>query len=92
NYSSGNQFGVTNLFIAQTGNAFSEKDDYHLTANSPARNAGFDGKDCGIYGGANPYKIGAVPMNPHIRSKEISAQTDGQGMLQIKATVVAQEN
>jgi hypothetical protein len=87
-----NKFNVTNLFVNQSGNSFEYSQDYHLTANSPARNAGLDGKDCGIYGGASPYKEGALPFNPHISIKSIPGQTDMQGKLNIQVTVTAQQH
>jgi hypothetical protein len=89
---SGNQFNITNLFVNQSGTSFSYEQNYKLNADSPAKNAGMDGKDCGIYGGANPYKEGAVPANPHIRAKVVPAQTDAQGKLNIQITVAAQNN
>jgi hypothetical protein len=89
---SGNKFNVSNLFINQSGTSFSYEQNYKLNADSPAKNAGMDGKDCGIYGGANPYKEGAVPANPHIRTKVVPAQTDAQGKLNIQITVAAQNN
>jgi hypothetical protein len=91
-FSWNNKFDVTNLFVNQSGSSFSYLHDYHLNNDSPARNAGFDGTDCGIYGSANPYKEGAVPMNPHIRSKTLPAQTDAQGKLNVQVTVAAQNN
>jgi hypothetical protein len=87
-----NKFSITNLFISQSGTEFSYEQNYHLTSDSPAKNAGFDGKDCGIFGGANPYKEGAVPVNPHIRAKTLPAQTDAQGKINVQVTVAAQNN
>jgi hypothetical protein len=89
---SGNKFNVTNLFVNQSGTSFSYEQNYKLNTDSPAKNAGMDGKDCGIYGGGNPYKEGAVPANPHIRARVIPAQTDAQGKLNIQITVAAQNN
>jgi hypothetical protein len=87
-----NKFSVTNLFVDAPEGAFSYTGNYHLKSDSPARNAGFDGKDCGIYGGANPYKEGALPVNPHIRAKTLPAQTDAQGKINVQVTVAAQNN
>jgi len=91
-YSSNNLFNVANLFVSQAGMVFSYFQDYHLTNDSPARNAGMGGTDCGIYGGANPYKEGALPVNPHIRSSVLPAQTDTLGKLNIQVKVAAQNN
>ncbi|HNQ69654.1 MAG TPA: hypothetical protein PKN32_14875 [Bacteroidales bacterium] len=71
---------------------FSYTYDYHLSETSAAIGAGLNGTDCGIYGGDNPYKDGAVPLNPHIQFKQIPTATDSQGKLNIQVTVSAQEN
>lgn len=89
-FSSGNQFSVTDLFVNQSGTIFSYTQNYHLTPTSPARAAGLSGTDCGIYGGSNPYKEGAVPVNPHIQSKLLPAQTDAQGKINVQIKVAAQ--
>jgi hypothetical protein len=86
-----NLFSITNLFI-QPSTVFDYGIDYHLAAGSPARGAGIAGTDCGIFGGARPYKEAAVPANPHVRSKTISDNTNGTGQLQVQATVVAQQH
>jgi hypothetical protein len=87
-----NKFSVTNLFVNAPAGGFSYAGNYHLNSDSPAKNAGLDGKDCGVYGGANPYKEGAVPVNPHIRVKTLPAQTDAQGKINVQVTVAAQNN
>lgn len=89
-FSSGNLFNVTDLFINQSGTTFNYGQNYHLTPTSPANDAGMAGTDCGIYGGANPYKEGAVPVNPHIQTKVLPAQTDAQGKINVQVKVVAQ--
>jgi hypothetical protein len=91
-FSSNNLFSVTNLFVDQTGATFSYTQDYHLNTDSPARSAGMGGTDCGIYGGQNPYKDGALPVNPHIRFKNLPAQTDTHGQINVQVTVAAQNN
>lgn len=92
NYAINNLFDVANLFTNQSGTSFLYQHNYRLKADSPAKNAGKDGKDCGIYGGNNPYKDGAVPANPHIRSKNLPSQTDAQGKINVQVTVAAQNN
>jgi len=91
-FSSSNLFNVSDLFINQSGVSFSYQHNYHLTASSPARGAGTQGTDCGIYGGSSPYKEGAVPANPHIQFKSIPTQTDAQGKINIQVRVAAQQN
>lgn len=86
-----NLFSVTNLFMVPN-TAFDYAGNYHLATGSPAIHAGKGGTDCGIYGGARPYKEAAVPSNPHVRSKAIGDNTNASGQLQVQATVVAQGN
>ncbi len=71
---------------------FSYTYNFHLSDTSVAIGAGMNGTDCGIYGGDNPYKDGAVPLNPHIQFKQIPTATDSQGKLNIEIKVSAQEN
>ena len=58
--------------------------------DSPCKNAGTDGTDIGIFGGAAPYKDGAVPLNPHINKAVIATQTGKDGNLKVDITVSAQ--
>jgi hypothetical protein len=81
-----------NLYINVPVNKFDYSYDFHLAENSIARGAGIEGTDCGIYGGTNPYKEGAVPMNPHIQAISIPSTTDGEGKLHISVKVKAQNN
>lgn len=66
--------------------------NYHLSDTAQSKGAGLNGTDCGIYGGDNPYKEGAVPINPHIQFKNIPSATDSQGRLNIQVRVSAQDN
>ena len=79
---------VETIFVNQTGNVFDYTHNYHL--QSPETYLGTDGAQVGIYGGLFPYKEGAVPSNPHIYLKNIGAETDDQGQLQIQIGVKAQ--
>ncbi len=90
--SENNTFGVPqgSIFVIQSGNAFDYTHNYHL--QSPATYLGSDGSQLGLYGGNFPYKEGAVPSNPHIRSKTISATTDASGNLNVNIKVAAQNN
>lgn len=78
------------IFVDQTGTAFNYAHNYHL--QSPASYPGTDGTEVGIYGGTFPYKEGAVPMNPHIQTKNISAKTNASGELNVNISVGAQKN
>ncbi len=76
------------IFVNQTGTTFNYTHDYHL--QDPTR-LGTDNTQIGIYGGAFPYKEGAVPSNPHIQEQTIApTATNGQLNVQIKAA--AQDN
>lgn len=70
--------------------AFNELTNYQLKSTSLGKNAGDDGTDIGIYGGAYSWKEGAVPSNPHISKKIIGGQTDNNGNLNINVTVRGQ--
>jgi hypothetical protein len=65
--------------------------DFHLPSNSPYKNAGRDGSDLGIYGGAFPWKPGSVPFNPHLQSVNIPGATDQNGNLNVNIKVSAQD-
>jgi len=65
--------------------------DFHLVPGSPYINAGRDGTDIGIYGGAYPWKDGSIPFNPHIQSINISPVTNSSGNLNVNIQVEAQD-
>lgn len=77
------------VFISQSGNTFNYAHDYHLKNTALTGN---DGTQSGIYGGAFPYKAGAVPVIPHFILKSIAAETNSNGELSIQIKVSAQEN
>jgi hypothetical protein len=79
-------------FVDVPLNSFDYTYDFHLSDTSVAIGAGLVGTDCGIYGGDNPYKEAAVPVNPHIQFKQIPSATDSQGKLNIQVKVRAQDN
>lgn len=83
---------VIGLFVDVPEARFDYMYDFHLASGSVASGFGIDGTDCGIYGGTEPYKEGAIPINPHIQSIYIPGTTDGQGKLNISVTVEAQDN
>jgi hypothetical protein len=90
NTATDNYFNVSNIFITQSGSTFNYSHNYHL--QNPGNYPGTDATQCGIYGGLFVYKEGAVPANPHIISKTISATTDGAGKLNATIKVAAQNN
>lgn len=65
--------------------------DFHLPINSPYKNAGRDGTDIGIYGGAFPWKAGSIPFNPHFQSFQIGSTTNPSGNLNVNIKVAAQD-
>lgn len=87
NYEIGNLYeDLEDIFVDfDTGN-------YHLKSTSVGKNAGTDGTDLGIYGGAFPWKDGAVPFNPHIQTFQISGTTDSTGSLNVNIEVAAQDH
>lgn len=88
----GNYINVphADILVNQTGTNLDFTHDYHLV--SPATYLGADGTEVGIYGGNFTFKDGLVPMNPHIRSANISSTTNAAGELQIEIEVGAQDN
>jgi len=97
-YQSTGSIGINNIvnqtqstiFVNQSGNSFSYDDDYHLQSTCPGKNAGRDGTDIGIYGGASPWKEGSIPFNPHIQTLNISPVTNSSGNLNVNIQVEAQ--
>lgn len=79
------------LFENAPLNIFDYSYDYRLASGSEAVGFGIEGTDAGIYGGSNPYKDNAIPINPHIVMKNIPGKTDGQGKLNITVQVQAQD-
>lgn len=88
----GNYTGVAQsaIFINQSGFSFNYAHNYKL--QNPGTYLGTDGSQVGIFGGTFPYKEGAVPLNPHIQTKNIAPTTDTNGNLQIQIKVSAQNN
>lgn len=84
--------GLTNVYtsIAANNYTFDYANDYHLKAGSPGIGAATDGTNIGIYGTSLPYKDGAVPYAPHIRTANIDNEVVS-GNLGVQITVAAQE-
>jgi len=80
---------LSELFTYQAGSAFDYAHNYHL--EDETLYVGNDGKQIGIYGGAFPYKEGAVPKNPHFIEMNISNTTTDQGELPVKIKVSTQK-
>ena len=91
----GTNLGSNNLMSQETIRTFTVNDlslpkNLKVRDDSACKNAGTDGRDIGIFGGANPYKDGAVPFNPHINSAAVSSQIDKDGNLNVSIQVSAQ--
>lgn len=78
------------IFVSQTGYTFDFTHDYNL--QSPAVYLGNDGDEVGVYGGVFPFKVGGIPLNPHIQTKNIANQTNNNGELEIEIQVEAQND
>ena len=80
------------LFVNFTSNQsyFSYAYDFHLQPNSPARLAGNDGTDLGIYGGNNPISVLGEPLGvPVIRKMNVSnfnVSTNGNVNVNVTST------
>lgn len=76
------------IFVSYTGSYyFQYYHNYHLRPGSPYLTAGDDGLQIGVYGNTTPYKEGAVPSNPHIYFKQVSAQSNTNGQLPVQFKV-----
>ncbi|KAF0130023.1 MAG: hypothetical protein FD155_1809 [Bacteroidetes bacterium] len=82
---------LDSIFVSYTSPGWSFNNDFHLRANSPYINAGRDGTDIGIYGGAFPWKDGSIPLNPHFQTVQIAPTTDSTGNLNVNIKVAAQD-
>lgn len=91
-FEANNWYGVdiTTIFENQTGNVFDYTHDYHL--KNPTTYVDAVSNQIGIYGGLFPYKEGAMPANPHIKTKTISTQTNASGEINVNISVSAQDN
>lgn len=63
---SNNLYDTDPQFVNYPGGAFDFNHDYELQASSPGINAGSDGTDIGISGGAAPFEVGANPPIPQM--------------------------
>ena len=62
----------------------SEDGQYQLALNSPARGAGFEGTDCGIFGGENPYVLSGLIDIPVITDFRVPLEGDISRGIQIR--------
>lgn len=80
NTGAGNISNTNPLFVSgSTSGGFDRTKDYHLSASSPAKNAGTDGTDIGPYGGTNPFVWGGAITIPQITEMVITNPVVNQG-------------
>jgi len=83
---------ITQVAIADIFAGGFDYHEMHLVPTSPGLTASETGGQVGVYGGLFPYKEGAVPGNPHIYQKTISASTNANGQLPVQIKVRAENN
>ena len=71
---------------------YREEDNYRLALDSPGREADIFRRDLGAYGGRFPFKAGAKPFNPHIRTLDVAPYTQTPNRLRVRFAVEAQTN
>jgi hypothetical protein len=82
-----NQFDVdpSTLFIGPDGN--SKDGQWQLSDSSPAKGAGTNGDDIGMYGGANPYQLSGLPDIPRITAFTAPATGSSNTGLPVSITI-----
>ncbi|MFN5417402.1 MAG: hypothetical protein ACK5B9_10125 [Flavobacteriia bacterium] len=88
--SNNHQMNASDIFMNQAGNLFSYTSNYHLQTGVNGVLMGLDNTEVGVYGTLNPYKDGALPLNPHIQFKQIGSTTTPNGMINVDIKVNAQ--
>lgn len=76
----GNQLNVdmASVFVGGSGDA-----QYQLAPGSPAIGAGVGGADCGMFAGAEPYRLSGIPPVPSIFNLSAPTSTDPDTPLEI---------
>lgn len=91
NIGTNNVFGEGNLNVTDINALFvgGESPDakYQLSANSQAKGAGFEGEDCGIFGGDYPYVISGLPPLPIITELNVDDAASVETGLNVKIKV-----
>ncbi len=66
---------VAGTFTCKTGSIYRTEEYYMLKDGSPAKDAAYDGGDCGAFGGSTPFIICGRPQGiPYITDVEVPAQ------------------
>ena len=69
---------MSTVFVGGAGT--STDGQWVLSENSPAKGAGVEGIDCGIFGGSNPYKLSGLPAIPSIYFLNVPASSNGNNL------------
>lgn len=87
----GNQIGVSPkvLFISPTGATADGK--YQLAETSPARGAGLNGEDLGIFGGSTPWALSAIPALPRVYQVKAPAAVASHGGLTVEVKAMVRD-
>lgn len=83
---------ASTFFVAETDDLYQYSDDLHMAPGSPGISYGNDGNDVGIYGSSSPYKVGAIPFNPHYKQAVVAPATNSNGELPVNLRVAAQQH
>ncbi len=87
-----NFFGATNVFVGYpTQGSYSFDTRWQLTPTSPAKAAGLNGEDCGIFGGPNPYKLSGIHNRPLIYEVKAPVYVPNGSDLNITVKVRAED-
>lgn len=86
NILTGNNINVENIQELFVGGD-SPDAKYKLAEGSAAKGAGFNGTDCGIFGGEDPYIISGLPPVPVITELNVDDASTSENGLQVKITV-----
>ncbi|HNK68148.1 MAG TPA: hypothetical protein PKH36_05445 [Flavobacteriales bacterium] len=78
------------FFVSEADDWYHYYDDIHLSPASGGVGMGNDGTDIGIFGTHAPYKIGAMPYNPHFQQGAIDPATNWNGELPVQIRTAAQ--
>jgi parallel beta-helix repeat protein len=100
NISAGSQFGTSSgnqanipmqlVFVDYDGSLGHSTDEkWKLKTNSPAIGAGHDGRDCGMFGGPEPYVLSGMPEIPAIFYFDSPLSGSTQGGLNVHVKVMS---
>jgi len=80
----------TTLFVGETGN--STDGQWKLKTGSVAIGAGYNGTDCGIYGGSNPYELSGVSAQEYPAIIKLTTSGAGNNTTPLSVTISTKPN